>query len=428
MTTVSVDDVGAGVPAGSRAGRLRPAPPPIAIALVRSLGLWAVPALVVVELVNATARDRVWAIEWQWTAYWSNASTFLVAPLVGAVAAAESILYRRRGAGALLGSDRDRLRAHLLRGGATGCWGAISHLVGVLACAASAARLHHDVRLPIGPTLPAFAAVVACGLVGAAVGWLWPSLAAPPIVVIVGVALTSLAPIAGLQQFARVDTATGSLLGLVTRPEATGADVLWWGALALVAARLMSRPEGDRTAGRWDVAALALLLLAGTAVATQSNHRFTASGRPQPVTCSATAPPLCVNAEYASRLGVYAGPAVALSQAIGRLDPADRPTRLVQSGSVVAGSPMVAGVVAVSVFPNGRADAVNLGFDLVESVSGCPRASRSPSDVLVGDEERLVVWLLADAHLPAPGLPPVADRIGSATQAATVLSGLRSEC
>jgi hypothetical protein len=171
-----------------------------------------------------------------------------------------------------------------------------------------------------------------------------------------------------------------------------------------------------------------LLIAAGAGVATQSGHRFASSGRPVPQTCSATAPTLCVSSEYASRLAAYAGPSVALSSALGRLDPAARPTRLVQAGSIVAGSPMVSGTVAVSVDPRGRADSVDLAFDLVEAVSGCPQASTGPSDALVRDEERLVAWLAADAHLAAPGLPPLEDPIGSAAQAATVLAALRAEC
>jgi hypothetical protein len=422
--------------AGLRSWQLHLARHPAMVAVRRSAGRWALPALIVVEMVNASARGQIWAVEWQWTAYWSNASTYLVCPLVAGVAAAESIRYRRCGAEGLVGLSVGRLRAHLLPGMAIGGWAVMAHAVGVGACALAAARLHHDLDLPVGPTLPAFAALVAWAMLGSAIGWLGPSLVTPPVVVIAGVVVLAFPappPLGWVQPLTRVETATGSLLGLSTRPVAAAAAVLWWMAVSLLALRLVARSDGRGVRLRvaralaWDGAVLAAVVVAAlVASAYHGAGRFTGA-RTVRLVCSATSPPLCVNAEYESRLKVYAGPAVVLSRAIGRVEPSAQPPRLVQAGPTMAGTRAVDGTVTVAVFEQGPADVGKLAQDLVDAASGCAQPGSVMKTALRHEQDRLIAWLLATAQLP-DGLPAVDDPLTSVAGARDALTGLRAGC
>src|SRR4051794_12081965 len=98
-------------------------------ALRRSVGVWTFPLLTAAELTNAFARDRVWAIEWQWTAYWSNAATYVVVPMAGAIAAGDSVLYRRRMTADLLSSQTSTSRGQAARVLALALWALTAHLL-----------------------------------------------------------------------------------------------------------------------------------------------------------------------------------------------------------------------------------------------------------------------------------------------------------
>jgi hypothetical protein len=256
-------------------------------------------------------------------------------------------------------------------------------------------------------------------------------------VAVVGVAVTSLGAlplVVRLNGLLRVDTATGSLLGLATRPTATVADILWWGALGLFALRLLARldrthrPSRRRRPWLWDGVLLAAMVGAGALALCQGAHRFAANGEPVPQVCSSTAPPLCVNAEYASRLPVYARTAAELSRAIGRLDPAAAPVRLEQSGRVVAGAPPVDGTFPVAISEQGPVDSINLALNLIESASGCWSAENSMNQAIGRDEDRLVNWLIGDAHLTASYPLFDSEELRSAGEARGVLAALRAEC
>jgi hypothetical protein len=319
---------------------------------------------------------------------------------------------------------------------AIGGWAVVAHVVGVGACAFAAARLQHDLDFPVGPTLPAFAALVAWAMWGSAIGWLGPSLVTPPVVVIVGVVVLAFpAPplLTWLQPLTRVETATGSLLGLSTRPVAAAAAVLWWTTVSLLALRLVVRSDwrGVRLltarALAWDAAVLAAVVVAAlVASAYHGAGRFTGT-RTVRLVCSATSPPLCVNEEYEGRLKVYAGPAVVLSRAIGRLDPAAEPPRLVQDGPTMAGTRAVDGTVTVAVFEQGRADVDKLALDLVDAASGCTVPGSVMSTAMSHDRDRLVAWLVAAAHLVDP-FPAPDDPLTSVPEARTALAGLRDRC
>jgi hypothetical protein len=398
----------------------------LAGALRHSAGLWALPALVVVELVNAFARGQEWAIEWQWTAYWSNAATSLICPLLAAVGAAESVAYRRKGVAGLLGSGSPRLRADLLRGGATGAWGLLAHLIGVAVCVAAAVRIHDSFHLQLQLLLPAVMAVLASAFVGAAVGWLWPSLAAPPIVALAGVALTSISPIGALMPYVRVHIATVGLEGLVTRPAFIAVDCMWWIVVAGAALWLLGR--SGPFSWRGDGALALVVVLAVALMRWQGNEPFRLVVQAPRPACSSTRPSVCLSADYAPRLAAYTPVVGRLAAVVGDLDPGGLPSRVVQAGSVVAGSPPAEGSVAISVTPRGRPAPEDIAFQLIESVSGCPQASTAPSARLLQDEQRLVAWLVRDAGLGvAQGIPPGAE-LSTSAQARSVLASLRTEC
>jgi hypothetical protein len=210
--------------------------------------------------------------------------------------------------------------------------------------------------------------------------------------------------------------------------------VLWWAAVALLAVRVLVRRDwrgaSFRSPGNvaWDaVVVVAVVLAALAANAEHGAARFTGA-RAVRLVCSATSPPLCLSADYESRLKSYAEPAGALSRAIGRLDPSAAPARLVQDGRTVAGARAVDGTVVIAIGEQGAVDSVNLALELVESASGCPRANTEPSRRLFQDEDRLAIWLLADAHLSNQGFGTEVVPLQSLAEARSVLAGLRYEC
>lgn len=399
---------------------------PLSIAVRRSLLVWVAPPLVVVEIVNSVARQQEWAIEWQWLGYWSNVATYLTGPLAAGAAAAESIVYRRRSVDGMLGHGWDRVRSQGIRVAAAAAIVVTTHLLGAVACLWAGVRVHHALHPSLQPTIPAFAVCLAWVALGAAVGWIWPSLVAPPLLAITGAALGTITSVGPLQPFVRVGTATAELTGLVTRPAYTLVTCTWWLVLVVVALHLLVRRSGG--AQRRDALVGALAILAVGAVLWQGRDPMRGTGRVLSDHCSASRPVLCVTGEYASRLRAYTQVLVPISRALGRLDPAAVPPRLDQAGARVAGSPPIDGVGVISITARGRPRPFDVAWDLVEGASGCPRASTAPSAALANDEARLATWLVRDAGLTAQSVVPPEAEIRSAPVAVQVLSELNREC
>jgi hypothetical protein len=359
-------------------------------AIRRSMGVATFPVLVALELANAASRHREWSNEWRWTAYWSGNAATLVLPVLAGVAAMESVRYRRRAADQLLASWPARVRVQAARTAALTAWG----------LAASAA-------------------------IGSALGWWWPSLAAGPVLTLgwLGLWVLGASSLPALDLI-NVGTAGNSLLGLTTRAAYVLAQMLWWGAVAVLGFTVL---VAWGRAGVWVVLPATGLVLAAAFVLTgQHERRFDVDPRPQRWVCAGSAPVVCVDPQYAHRLGEVARVSTPLVRTLAQLEPRAVIARVDQNARLVSGTRTDRGTVVVSVPPGHPVDPLETAWDLVKGGPGCLDARRDPTAALE-ERQRLALWL-ARTSFPGRALPGDPDTTLTRAQAVTLLAQMPSGC
>lgn len=389
------------------------------------MGAATFPVLVALELANAASRHREWSNEWRWTAYWSANAATLVLPVLAGVAAMESVLYRRRAADQLLSSWPARGRVQAARTAALAGWGLAAHGLGVLACTAQTARLHEGGHPPLLPLAPAVVAIAASAVIGSAVGWWWPSLAAGPVLTLgwLGLWVLGASSLPALDLI-NVGTVGNSLLGLTSRPAYVLAQLLWWAALAVVAFTLLV--AGGR-AGAWAaLPAAGLVLSAGLVLTGQHERRFEVDPRPQSWACRGSAPVVCVDPQYARRLDEVAAVSSPLVRTLGRIDPQEVITRVEQNARLVSGTRTDRGTVSITVPPGHQVDPLETAWDLVKGGETCVEA-QPDSTAALEDRQRLALWL-ARTSFPGRNLPGDPDATITRAQAGTLLASNRRGC
>jgi hypothetical protein len=394
-------------------------------AIRRSMGVATFPVLVALELANAASRHREWSNEWRWTAYWSGNAATLVLPVLAGVAAMESVRYRRRAADQLLASWPARVRVQAARTAALTAWGLAAHGLGVLACTAQAVRLHGGGHPPLLPLVPAAVALAASAAIGSALGWWWPSLAAGPVLTLgwLGLWVLGASSLPALDLI-NVGTAGNSLLGLTTRAAYVLAQMLWWGAVAVLGFTVL---VGWGRAGVWVVLpATGLVLAAGFVLTGQHERRFDVDPRPQRWVCAGSAPVVCVDPQYAHRLGEVARVSTPLVRTLAQLEPRAVIARVDQNARLVSGTRTDRGTVVVSVPPGHPVDPLETAWDLVKGGPGCLDARRDPTAALE-ERQRLALWL-ARTSFPGRALPGDPDTTLTRAQAVTLLAQMPSGC
>lgn len=372
---------------------------PLLIAVRRSAGVYAFPVLVILEVVNALARDREYAVEWLWSADWSGAALILTLPIAGGVAAAESITYRRRGVGELIDHSGSRPgRVHLARVWGLCFWVVASHVVGVTVCAGIASRQHDSGHFPVLLTLPAFLMLISVICLGAWLGWSLNSLFLPPLLAVLLYGIST-AGWFGTRNLLSAGGATVSLLGLRYRPEILVGQAVWATCLAgaSLAALSMLRDASSWSARAVPVLSAGIALATGVGLVHLGTDRVEVGNQPPQWACAGQGPQVCVVDEYSQRLPAFRHLVEPLVRALADLEPGQEPRRVEQR----IGRPGMTSAAQVGVRPQDSAPAQAAAFDLARWISRCP-ADDEPSE----ETFRLAAYLERVAFPTAPNPYP----------------------
>jgi hypothetical protein len=211
------------------------------IALRRSWGLYGVPPLLAVELINAFAREQAFAYSWAWAANWTGTSLALVGPILLAVGAAESVVAHRSNADDLVRSTVRGAGAQLaLRSLTLGLYASACHLVGVLIIVTVTISHAGWLHPPILPIVVPFIACFTFAALGESLGALLPYLAAPVLLGLGGFAVrTYLVLHGGGATLIETGDATGDLLGLRERSDVLLLQASWFVLVIAIAIAIL---------------------------------------------------------------------------------------------------------------------------------------------------------------------------------------------
>jgi len=177
--------------------------------------------------------------------------------------------------------------------------------------------------------IPALLSLLAFAAVGAAVGMLWPSWVAPPLLTILMYVLTAAVQGALPDPLVRFGGSTSLLLGLTFRKDVLAGQVGWLvvitiGAIALAA---MPRQRGYQSRSMTAIAVVAAVACAGVLLGSRGDLRF-ATERPAFV-CAGARPQVCVVADFADQLDTQHAEVTGAAHLVERLG-VELPTRFEQ--------------------------------------------------------------------------------------------------
>ncbi len=362
----------------------------------RSVGLFALPLVAVMEVVNALSRDRAWAMEFGGTVNWSGNAVILAAPVIAGAAAGESVLLCRRGGAELLrvGHGR-RAWVHAARVAAIAGWASLGHVLGVGLCVLFYLDVHGwSLASAPDPTLtpifPSLALLWAAAGLGSLAGWLWPRLLTPLLAAAGFYGIWMFLVLHGGRTLALTGGTAPTPVGFRHRPSLLAAQVVWFVVVTAMAVVAHDRPTG-RARRLTAVLSAVLLLASGAAVKSLGSDVFEpVPGASASWVCRGSGPQMCVTAEYGVRLAA--------------LDAAVRPvvTGLARLGVVVPARVeqrldpryQTPGAMPVAMSSGGQVDAQQAAFNAVLWVTGCTDADLDRAgDSWFDTETRLAGWL-----------------------------------
>lgn len=162
----------------------------LTIAVRRSLAMWALPVLLVLSWLNISEVGADVFFEWRAAAASASSVMVLTLPLIAAVAAADSLAYRRRNADALIAGTKGQPWFHVLRALAVWIWFLLGHFIALGVHWLLAVRAHGNVA-PFDPwvALSSTFVLLAGAFLGTTIGWLYPRFITPPALAIAFYAL-----------------------------------------------------------------------------------------------------------------------------------------------------------------------------------------------------------------------------------------------
>jgi hypothetical protein len=263
----------------------------------RGTAIFAIPAILGVELIALFSRGTPWRGEWAWTIDWANGATILGGPVLAGVVAFD---VQRVSKSAWLSVTRGFRRGQLLPlhvavaswACATAIHFAIVALAGIMTATTSPTGRIPFELIALGPiVLAAFAGI------GMVFGAYWPSVMSSPAAVIVAFLLTYAGAAGIIPKVFRVGGTTGSLVGLRTDYRVLFTSVSFLVALALlsmIAVALRNRPMVSMLP--LAIGGIAVLVTtAGLAdLKANGDHRFQLAVRPPPYICAGRAPQVCL--------------------------------------------------------------------------------------------------------------------------------------
>ncbi len=291
--------------------------PVIWTACRRSLGLYFVPAFLLVEAVDVLAHGQGWTITWESASQTGATIMMLLGPLAAAVAAAEGVELHRRGTAFVTGDTTRSWRYGLLRFAGVSFWSLGSHLIGLAVIWLMTAMQHGSAgSLDWIATAVSVEVLLAHVAVGVAVGTLIPRLLTPPALAVV---LYALAPWLGVPfRLVVADAGMTSMLGLQPRRDLLAAQAVWFACVALAALLVSGRFHPGR-------AVLAVAMVAVSAYAASAATGLGATTlEPQKhpdLICAGSSPRVCASADVPGSLGPLRRVARPLAKASRGLSP-----------------------------------------------------------------------------------------------------------
>lgn len=208
---------------------------PALVAMRRSIGGRALPALLVLLGLHIFARARPWTHEWLWAVFQFHFSTVLLGPAAAGLAAWEGFRIQRTED--LLESSGRAGRAIVLSWAAVFAWVLLAYGAGLLTVVALV-KVSGTPSLPGIPEFlslfPAVALLAAEMSTSFVVGWRIRSPLVAPAAAIVWFLVTMFLYVSGPEAAIRVGGASASLVGLRPRPDVQAVQVLFYGSLTAV--------------------------------------------------------------------------------------------------------------------------------------------------------------------------------------------------
>jgi hypothetical protein len=267
--------------------------------LRRSVACSALAAFVLLTCLHLTLRPRPWIHEWYWTVDAYHFVTILLAPLVAGIAAWDGA--RWAGGTDTVVTSNGLGRAFRSSWIPSAVFGSAAYIAGLVA-ASTITKVRGTPGWPglavIASVLPPLALIVACSVVGAAVGWVAKRAIIGPVVAVGVFALLLVGYTTMPESLLRIGGATASLLALTPR---TSIQVLQSAlylacavtATAAVVAKVDRLPRG-RTLSTAAAATVAVALTG--ALTSLGGMRFAEAA--VDVRCAGADPTVCLSPSY----------------------------------------------------------------------------------------------------------------------------------
>ncbi|MER6057427.1 hypothetical protein [Streptomyces albidoflavus] len=267
--------------------------------LRRSLAWKALPAFLILVVLNTLLRPLSWRHEPMWAVYQYNFTVMLLGPLVAGVAGWEG--YRISRSSDFLSGHHRPIALLASTWAAVFAWCAAAFIAGLAVVigivAGSGTPMLFGIHELVTP-LPALALLAAECALGLVAGWIGRSKLAAPLAAITIFLATLLLYAGDLSEFVMVGGATSSLVGLQPKLSTQMAQALFYCSVTLVSLLLGAWFASWYRIPRWPVLAGASALACAAALQLATVSPLYLEERKGDVECSGSSPEICLGRSY----------------------------------------------------------------------------------------------------------------------------------